>query len=181
MAQNSSDGLTINLSINLIDGTLTSTPPPDQKWNWRSDSKLKNALEQELHHWMQFRVNLPNTYLFVLFWFYGISTFFSYLIPNPFLYKQTVLFQVIKFSISILFSSIWPIDKTLSGATTPGQSEPGSDGNEWVLRIPQSSSITGTSSSDCSGHSLGVGVLPLCREAIGVFYSPSRLCNQYIC
>ena len=32
-------------------------------------------------------------------------------------------------------SSIWPIDKTLSGATTPGQSGPGSKGNEGVLHI----------------------------------------------
>ena len=39
---------------------------------------------------------------------------------------------------------------TLSGATTPGQSGPGSDGNERVLGIPRSSSITGTSLSDCS-------------------------------
>ena len=66
----------------------------------------------------------------------------------------------------------------LSGATAPGQSGPGSDGNEGVLRIPQSSSIAGTSPSDClvSGHSLG-GVLPLCRGAVSVFYSPSRLGN----
>ena len=45
-----------------------------------------------------------------------------------------------------------------SGATTPGQSEPGSDGNEGVLRIPQSSSITGASPSNClvsyTGYSL---------------------------
>ena len=27
------------------------------------------------------------------------------------------------------------IDRTLSGATTPDQSGPGSDGNEWVLHI----------------------------------------------
>ena len=47
------------------------------------------------------------------------------------------------------FSSIWPIDKTPSGATTPAQRGPGSNGNEGVLCIPQSSSITGTSSSDC--------------------------------
>ena len=57
------------------------------------------------------------------------------------------------------FSSIWPIDRTLSGATTPGQSGPGSNGNEGALRIPQSSSITGTSTSDClvsyPRHSLG--------------------------
>ena len=45
--------------------------------------------------------------------------------------------------------SIWPIDKTLSGATTPGQSGPGSDGNKGVHCIPQSSSITEASPSDC--------------------------------
>ena len=49
----------------------------------------------------------------------------------------------------MLNSPIWPIDRTLSGATTPGQSGPGSDGNERELCIPQSLSITGTSSSDC--------------------------------
>ena len=59
----------------------------------------------------------------------------------------------------------------LSGAITPGQSGPGSDGNEGVLRIPQRSSIAGTSSSDClvsyPGHSLvGGGVLtPLQRSS----------------
>ena len=37
----------------------------------------------------------------------------------------------------------------LSGATIQGQSEPGSNGNEGVLRISQSPSITGTSPSDC--------------------------------
>ena len=47
------------------------------------------------------------------------------------------------------FSSIWPIDNTLSGATTPGQSRPGSDANNGVLRIPQSYSITWASPSDC--------------------------------
>ena len=42
---------------------------------------------------------------------------------------------------------------------TPGQSGPGSNANEEVLCIPQSSSITETSPSDClvsyPGHSLG--------------------------
>ena len=32
--------------------------------------------------------------------FYGISTFVGYLMPNPFSYKLTVLFQTIQFSIS---------------------------------------------------------------------------------
>ena len=46
-------------------------------------------------------------------------------------------------------SSSWPIDRTLSGATTPGQSGPRSNGNEGVLHIPQSFSITGASPLDC--------------------------------
>ena len=55
------------------------------------------------------------------------------------------------------------------------------EGNEGILCIPQSSTTAGTSPSDCLvsylGHSLVGGVLPLCREAVGVFYSPSRLGN----
>ena len=47
----------------------------------------------------------------------------------------------------MLNSSIWPIDKTLSGVTTPGESGPGSYGNEGVLHIPENSK-TGTSLSD---------------------------------
>ena len=46
-------------------------------------------------------------------------------------------------------NSIWSIDRILSGATTPGQSEPGSNGNERVLCIHQSSCITEASPSDC--------------------------------
>ena len=67
-----------------------------------------------------------------------------------------------------------------SAATTPGQGGPGSNGNEGVLCIPQSSSIAGTSPSDClvSYQDTRWGeVLPLCREAVGVFYSLSRLGN----
>ena len=86
---------------------------------------------------------------------------------------KTVLFQAVQFSISTQFSLVWPIDRTQSGATTPGQSGPGSNGNEGALRIPESSSSTGTSPSDClvsyPGHSLG-GILHLCRDAVGVFY-----------
>ena len=63
------------------------------------------------------------------------------------------------------FSSIWPIDRTLSGATTPGQSGPGSDGSEEVLHIPQ---IIGTSPSDYLvsylGHSLKWGLTPQQRS-----------------
>ena len=48
-----------------------------------------------------------------------------------------------------------------------------------VLRIPQSTSTAGTSPSDCHiQDTRWGGVLPLCREAVGVFYSPSRLGNN---
>ena len=48
-----------------------------------------------------------------------------------------------------------PLTEPLSGATNPGQSGNGTDGNEGVLCIPQSSSITGTSLSDCLMSYLG--------------------------
>ena len=60
-------------------------------------------------------------------------------------------------------SSIWAKDRTLSGATTPGQSGPGSDRNEEVFSIHLSFRITGASLSDClvsyPGHLLW-GILP---------------------
>ena len=88
---------------------------------------------------------------------------------------QTVLFQTTQFSISTQFSSIWPIDRILSGVTTPSQNGPGSGDIEGVLHIPQSFRV---SPSDClvpyPRHSLGE-VLALCRDAVGVFYSPSWL------
>ena len=123
--------------------------------------------------------------------------------PNPLLYIQTVLFQAIQFSISTLFSSIWPIHRTLSGATTPGQSGPGCDGKERVYHFLQISSITGASPSRtlvwgvlpllqrCSrcilqpqptalrsfniiSRTRAVTILPLCSDAVGVFCCPSR-------
>ena len=65
-------------------------------------------------------------------------------------------------------NSILPIDRTLSDATTPGQSGPRSNGNEGIHQIPQSSTITAASPLDglmlYNGHSLGV--LPLWRDAV---------------
>ena len=63
-----------------------------------------------------------------------------------FIYKQlidhTVLFQTIKFNISHLLvlslnvkQFFPPIDRTLSGANTPGESGSGSDGDEGVIFI----------------------------------------------
>ena len=106
---------------------------------------------------------------------YSVSTPFGLLdISIVFVYKQlnikTLLFQAIQFSISTQFSSIWPQDRTLSSATTPGQSGPVSDGNEGELRISQSSGTTGTSPSDSlvsyPGHSImgGFFFTPLQRS-----------------
>ena len=80
---------------------------------------------------------------------------------------KAVLFQTIQFSISTRFSSIGPIDRALSGANTSCQSGPRIDSNEGILRIPQSSIISGTSLSGClvlyPGHSLGGGLTLLQR------------------
>ena len=83
--------------------------------------------------------------------------------PRSFIHAQlnvkTVLFQTIQFFICTEFIYIRPKDRTLSGATTPGQSGPRSDGDKEVLCILQSSCITEASPSDCLvsylGHSLG--------------------------
>ena len=97
--------------------------------------------------------------------------------------SKTVPFRTIKFSISTQFSSFWPIGRTLSGVTTPGQSVPGSDVNKGILSISGSSSISGDSAADClvsyQDTRWGGGVSPLCREAVGVLYCPSRL-NNYL-
>ena len=81
-------------------------------------------------------------------------------------------------TLNMQFTSIWPVDRTLSAATIQGQSGPGSDSNEGLLGIPQCTSNAGTSPSNClvsyPAHSLS-GVLSLCREVVSVFYSPSRL------
>ena len=69
----------------------------------------------------------------------------------------------------------------LSGATTLSQSEPGSDGSKGVLLIPQRSSISGTSSSDClvsyPGHLLGGGSYPS-AEVQSVYYTALALLDK---
>ena len=71
------------------------------------------------------------------------------------------------------FSSIWLIDRTLSGATTPDKTGHGRNGSEGVLRISLCSIFTEATPSDCLvsyiGHSLD-----LCRDADIVF------CSSYL-
>ena len=69
-------------------------------------------------------------------------------------------------------SSFWPMDRTLSGATTQSQGGPESDGSEVIPCIPQSSRITGASSSDCLVsyiQDIRWKNLLLCRDAVGLF------------
>ena len=63
--------------------------------------------------------------------------------------SETVLLQTIQFGISRQFSSIWPIDRTILGATILSGNGPGIGVNEGVLCITPTSSITRASSSDC--------------------------------
>ena len=60
---------------------------------------------------------------------------------------------------------------TLSGATTPSQCGPGSDGNKGVLCIPQSSVITETSPSDC------LVLYP--KNSLGESYSSAKMQSVY--
>ena len=102
-----------------------------------------------------------------------------------FVYKQlnvkTVLFQTIQFSISTQFSSVWPIDRTLSGATTLDQWT--WEQCQWrgILHSPKLQhywNLTIRLFSVISRILIGGrGVLPLCKEAVGVFYSPIQLGN----
>ena len=63
--------------------------------------------------------------------------------------SKKVPIQAIQFSISTQFSFLLPIDTTLLTATFPSLMESGNDGSEGVLCIPQISSITETSPSEC--------------------------------
>ena len=72
----------------------------------------------------------------------------------------------------------WPIDRTLWSATSPGQNEQESDGNEEILYIPQRFSIAGSSTSDnlvlYPGHSLAWsgGLTPLQRRSQCILQVP---------
>ena len=69
-------------------------------------------------------------------------------------------------------NSIWPIDRILSGATTPGERGTRSNGTKEILHIPQISK-TEASWSDCLvlylGHSLERRVWPPTAEMQSVY------------
>ena len=102
-----------------------------------------------------------------LVWFYGISTIVGYLMPNPVFYisnmicKHILLIHTVKwFQVSLCITKNSILHKlfvcsqfkckiVLFDLYRALSSGPGSNNNEGVIWIPQSSSITGTSSSDC--------------------------------
>ena len=65
-------------------------------------------------------------------------------------------------------SSIWSIERILSGPATPGQRGPGCNGNEEVLCIPHSSSITIRLFSVIYRTLVGAGLTPLQRYSWGI-------------
>ena len=75
------------------------------------------------------------------------------------------------------------MDRGLSGATTPGQSEPGSNGNEGMLSIPQSSSITETWLSNCLvsylGHLLW-GLTPFAEKLLVYSTAPADRAKEIL-
>ena len=70
-----------------------------------------------------------------------------------------------------LNNPFWPIDCTLTGTTTLGQSGTRSNGNEEVLKLTQISQTGVSLLNDFTV--VGVwGSLTLCRDAVGIFWSP---------
>ena len=88
---------------------------------------------------------------------FSVSTQFkskySFIVKNISTSSSSVYSNVSKSNNSVYHkyavSSIEPINRALSSATILGLSGPRSNGNELVLRISQSSSITGASPFDC--------------------------------
>ena len=101
-------------------------------------------------------------------------------IIKQFFFKQFSLTWVIRLQrYQMSNNPIWPIERALSSVTTPSQSEPKSNSNERVFCIAQSFSITRVSPSDCLVSYARTLVLPLYRNVVGLFESPSQQGCQF--
>ena len=136
---------------------------------------------------------------FSLVGFYGMSTIVGYLmssllytyILNIFMICKHILslssffhtvkwFQVLLYNRHNLTSviclhtvcSIWPIDRTQSGARIPGESEPGSNGKDGVLYILQSSKAW-ASPSDTACSNKRLPILELSYQCSQKYVFPS--------
>ena len=82
--------------------------------------------------------------------------------------------------VEISNSSLWPINITMSEATTPGYCGLGSDVSEGVFHIPQSFSLSGDSLSDCFVISRTlVGGGTRLQRSNWCILQPSRLVRAY--
>ena len=100
---------------------------------------------------------------------------------------QILPFQTIQFSMSRLLtvwmsnSSIWPIDKNLSGATSPGQSGPGSNRKNRILHIRKifkGGVSLSVSVMSYPGNSLGGGFWPSSEmQSVYLQLHPTELSN----
>ena len=88
--------------------------------------------------------------------------------------SKTGLLQTIHFNISTLFSSVWPIDKTLSGATTPGRVDLGvmaMKGTSYSAKLQDYWGLTIRLFRVISGYSLGC-LAPLQRRSQCILPNP---------
>ena len=84
------------------------------------------------------------------------------------LMSKTVPFQLIQFSISMQFSSVYPIDRALPGAIAM-------KGCSAFSKAPESLEPHHQIVLCYIRTLVGVRVLLMCRGAVGGFYSPSQL------
>ena len=99
------------------------------------------------------------------FW-YKYSFFFIYIQLNV----KTDRFQTIQPGISAQFSSLWPIDRTPSGATTPDQCGPGAMPMKGYSAFYKAPELLSLYIRFFSIRTFVRGVLPLCKGAVSYRY-----------
>ena len=116
---------------------------------WSNMLKWKTAAQLHTHTHTHTHI-----YIYIYIYIYDLQTHSE---TNLIFFLHTVKwFQILLYNshnfISVICLHtvyfIWPIDRTLSGATTLGQIRQGSNGNERVLDIPQNSKAEALP-SDC--------------------------------
>ena len=91
--------------------------------------------------------------------------------------SKTVPFQTIQFSLITQFSSIWHIDRTPSGVSTPVDLEAMLMKGYSLFPEAPALLLLYDQIVYCHIKDARCGVLPHCKGAVGAFYSPSRLGN----
>ena len=83
------------------------------------------------------------------------------------------LFQTIQLSISPQFSSIWPMNRTLTCVTLPGRVDLGAMAMKGYSAFPKAPALLKPYHQifRVMSRIFVRGVVPLCKDAVGVFYS----------